>query len=383
LEIAGLGAAPFGVMMLADAGADVLRIDRLIGPAGAGARPGEDPSSLIERGRRGNAVGRSRRSVAVDLKHLEGVRLVLDLASRADIVVEGFRPGVAERLGIGPEPCLEANPALVYGRLTGWGQDGDLAGQAGHDINYLAVSGTLSLIGAPDGAPVVPLNLVADFGGGGMVLAFGVLAALTEARATGRGQVVDAAMVDGAASLATYIHSMRAAGTWVDRRGANVLDGGAPFYGVYVTADGGYMAVGAIEAKFYQQLLVGLGLSGADLPGQLDRVRWGELRRAIAGAFAARPTAHWAEVFATLDACVTPVVTAGNAPDHPHLRARATFIDVDGAVQPAPVPRYQRPAAPPTGPVGPGVGGAEALAEWGIDADRLAALAQAGCVSAS
>lgn len=356
LELAGIGALPYAAMMLADAGADVLRIDRVEG----GAAPGQD--DLIQRGRRGSPVLRGRRSLAVDLKTEAGRALVLQLAERAEIMIESFRPGVVERLGIGPEECMRLNPALVYGRLSGWGQSGELAGKAGHDINYIAMSGTLSMIGTEGGPPVVPLNLLADFGGGGMLLAFGVLAALVEARATGRGQVVDAAMVDGAASLATYIHGMRAAGTWVDRRASNVLDGGAPFYAVYASSDGEYFAVGAIERQFWLQLLDGLGLDDSELPPQLDRTRWPELRAVITRAFASHPGSHWRDVFSERDACVTPVLSASEAPGHPHLRGRETFVEWGGVVQPAPVPRFRGPATQPrTGE------GLDALTEWGID----------------
>ena len=362
-------------MMLADAGADVLRIDRV-----EETRSGDD---LIQRGRRGNPVLRGRPVLGVDLKHERGRALVLELAAKAEILIESYRPGVVERLGVGPEECMAANPALVYGRLTGWGQTGELAGKAGHDINYIAVSGTLSMIGPESGPPVVPLNLIADFGGGGMVLAFGVLAALIEARATGRGQVVDAAMVDGAASMAAYIHGMRAAGTWEDRRASNVLDGGAPFYAVYEASDGEYFAVGAIERQFYLQLLDGLGLDERSLPEQLDRSRWWELRAAFSQAFATQPGSHWRHVFEERDACVTPVLSASEAPTYPHIRERGTFVDWNGVLQPAPVPRFAN--APPERRSNPGrvTGALEVLKEWGIDASALGELVSSRAISVS
>jgi len=358
VEIAALGAVPHAVMMLADAGADVIRIDRPVDTAS---------DDLIERGRRGNAVTRGRRSIGVDLKHELGSEVVLALASRADVVVEGFRPEVAERLGIGPNACLAVNSSLVYGRLTGWGRMGELAQQAGHDINYLALSGTLSAIGPSDRPPPVPLNLVADFGGGSMQLAFGVAAALVDARASGRGRVVDAAMVDGVATQTTYIHSMRAAGTWVDERSSNVLDGGAPFYSVYGTADGGWMVVGAIEPTFYRQLVEGLELDPNELPPQLDRSSWADTRARFAERFATRTRLEWEQRFAGSDACVTPVLTMGEAPRHPHLVENGTFVEVGGVVQPAPTPRFDGRRSNPGRPRAPGVGGLEALDEWGVD----------------
>jgi alpha-methylacyl-CoA racemase len=374
VELAATGAVPFAAMVLADAGADVLRIDR----------PDPDPAAppdLITRGRRGNAVGRNRRSVAVDLKRPGAAGFVVDLAARADVVLEGFRPGVAERLGIGPDACLDRNPALVYGRLTGWGRTGPLAQRPGHDINFLALSGTLSAVGPAAERPLPPLNLLADFGGGGMMLAFGVLAALVESAASGRGQVVDAAMVDGAASLATYIHSMRAAGTWVDRREANVLDGGAPFYGTYATADGGYMAVGAVEEPFYRELLAGLGLDPAALPDRLDRDAWPELQRCFAERFATRTRAEWTAVFDRLEACVTPVLSMAEAPEHPQLRERGAFTTAGGVVQPALVPRFgAHGIGPPRAPAEPGEGGQDALRDWGLDDALVEDLVAGGVV---
>jgi alpha-methylacyl-CoA racemase len=376
LEFAAVGAVPHAAMMLSDAGADVLRLDRLT--------PGGDPGDLIARGRSGNAVNRGRRSVAVDLKHPQAAALVLDLVDRADVLLDGFRPGVLERLGVGPEPCLGRNPALVYGRLTGWGQSGPLSAAAGHDINYVGLSGTLSAIGPADQPPAIPLNLLADFGGGSNVLAFGVVAALIEARATGRGQVIDAAMVDGAASLATYIHSMRSAGTWVDARQSNVLDGGAPFYNVYETSDAGYMAVGAIESQFYALLVEGLGFAAGELPDQLDRTAWPAMREQFRQRFASRTRDEWCQVFDGVDACVTPVLSMQEAPYHPHLLANSSFVNVDGAMQPAPVPRFMgHTSNVPAAPVAAGIGGRHALADWGLDAAWVDAAVAGGAVAVS
>lgn len=368
VELAGIGPAPYACMLLADAGADVVRVtrpsDAVGGVRGAVAALGED------------LLARSRPSVGVDLKHPEGVALVLDLAARADVLVEGFRPGVAERLGLGPEDCWARNDRLVYGRMTGWGQDGPLAGRAGHDIDYIAISGALWPIGRSGDVPVPPLNLVADFGGGGAMLAFGLLAAVLEARSSGRGQVVDAAMVDGSASLTTMLHSLHNAGAWDEARGVNVLDTGAPFYEVYETSDGGYMAVGAIEPQFYAALLEGLGIEPGALGHQLDRSRWPATKRRFAEVFRTRTRSEWTAAFEGSDACVAPVLSPWEAPDHPHNRARATFVAPGGAVQPAPSPRFGRtPGAVRRAPA-PG----EALRSWGIDPERVAALRGAGVV---
>jgi alpha-methylacyl-CoA racemase len=333
LEIASLAPAPFGCMVLSDLGADVLRVDRAenCGPA-AVAPP--DPLS------------RGRRSIGLNLKDPEGIGVLLRLAEDADVLVEGFRPGVTERLGCGPAECAQRNPRLVYARMTGWGQDGPLAATAGHDIDYIGVSGALAPIGRAGQRPVPPLNLVADFGGGGMLLAVGILAALLERERSGLGQVVDAAMVDGSALLTSFLHGMRAAGAWQDERGTNLLDGGAPFYDTYESADGRYVAVGALEPKFYAALLAGLGLAGDDsLPGQYDRAGWPVLRARLAGAFRRRTQAEWGEVFAGTDACVAPVLGPAEAPAHPHNAARGAFIEVGGVVQPAPAPRFGRTAA--------------------------------------
>ncbi|MDQ1656748.1 MAG: alpha-methylacyl-CoA racemase [Cryptosporangiaceae bacterium] len=336
LEIASMAPAPFGCMILADLGADVLRVDR----------PGEAFLGSVGRG----PLGRGRRSVVADLKDPAGVAAVLGLAARADVLVEGFRPGVAERLGIGPEPCHERNPGLVYARMTGWGQDGPLASRAGHDINYIALAGALDPIGRAGERPVPPLNLVGDFGGGGALLVIGILAALAERSRSGLGQVVDAAMVDGAGLLTAFLHGMIADGQWQGGRGENLLDGGAPFYDTYATADGRHVSVGALEPQFYAALLDGLGLADAGLPAQGDQQRWPELRAAVADRFATRTRDEWAEVFAGTDACVYPVLAPGEAADHPHARARGTFTEVGGIVQPSPAPRFSRTPATIAGP---------------------------------
>ena len=365
IEIASLAPAPFGCMILSDLGADVLRVDRLAGGAGPAAAGGP-----LERG---------RRSIRLDLKHPDGADILLRLTEQADVLVEGFRPGVAERLGFGPEACARRNPRLVYARMTGWGQDGPLAATAGHDIDYLAVAGSLHPIGRAGERPVPPLNLVGDFGGGGMLLAVGVLAALLERERSGRGQVVDAAMVDGSALLATFIHGLRAAGAWQDERGTNLLDGGAPFYDTYQTADGRHMAVGALEPKFYAELLDRLGLTGADLPAQLDRAGWPLLRRRLAEAFAARTQAEWTAAFEDSDACVAPVLALGEAPGHPHNRARGTFTEVGGVMQPAPAPRFSRTPAPdPAPPAEPGAATDEVLADLGLTEAEIEALRERG-----
>ena len=366
VEVAGIGPGPFCAMMLADMGADVLRVDR---PGGNPLRFG-DP--------RRDVLTRSRPAISLDLKQPEGLAALLRLADRADVLVEGFRPGVAERLGFGPEVCRERNPRLVYGRMTGWGQEGPLAGDAGHDIDYLAVAGVLATIG-PAERPVPPLNLVADYGGGGMLLAFGVAAALVERANSGQGQVVDAAMVDGAALLAAATHGMRAMGAWTDERAANLLDGGAPCYDVYETADGGFMAVGALEPQFYAALLAGLGIDGEDLPAQYDRDGWPETRRRLAAVFRTRSREEWTAVFGGTDACCVPVLGLGEAPDHPHNRARGTFVAVEGVTQPAPAPRFDRtPAGAVRAPEPPGSAGDRALAAWGFTAAEVAALRHRG-----
>jgi alpha-methylacyl-CoA racemase len=329
VELAGLAPGPFGCMVLADLGADVVLVDR---PEGTG--PLVPRSGPLQRG---------RRTVTLDLKSPGGLAGLLSLIEKADVLVEGYRPGVAERLGFGPDRCADLNPRLVYARMTGWGQDGPLAPAAGHDIDYLAIAGALEPLGRPGERPHAPINLLADFAGGGMLLAVGVLAALLERQRSGRGQVVDAAMVDGSALLTTFLHGMIGSGSWRGGRGENLLDGGAPFYDTYQAADGGYLAVGALEPQFYAALLKGLGLDDdPDLPAQFDREGWPRLRRVFTERFATRGRDDWAEVFAGLDACVSPVLSPTEAPVHPHNRARSAFVEVGGQVQPAPAPRFGR-----------------------------------------
>jgi alpha-methylacyl-CoA racemase len=369
IEIASLAPGPFGCMILSDLGADVLRVDRpeICGPGAAA------PAMPLSRG---------RRSVGINLKDPAGVEMLLRLAESADVLVEGFRPGVAERLGFGPEACAARNPRLVYGRMTGWGQDGPLAPTAGHDIDYIAISGALSLVGRAGERPVLPVNLLGDFGGGGMLLALGVLAALLERERSGLGQVVDASMVDGSALLTSFVYGLRAAGAWQDARGVNLLDGGAPYYDTYQTADGGYVAVGALEPQFYAALLSGLGLSGADLPAQLDRAGWPVLRARFAEVFATRTRDQWAAAFAGSDGCVAPVLSPAEAPQHPHNVSRGTFADVGGLVQPAPAPRFSRSAAEsPSPPPRPGADTDAVLADLGHTPAEIAALRASGTVA--
>ena len=370
VEIAGIGPGQLCGMLLADMGAQLLRITR-IGQADLG----------VAIPPRFDLMNRSRPSIAVDLKRPEGVELVLRLCGTADALFEGFRPGVMERLGLGPEDCLRRNPRLVYGRMTGWGQDGPLAHEAGHDANYLALAGALGSIGEAGGPPVLPLNLVADFGGGGLYLALGLLAALLEASRSGRGQVVDAAMVDGVASMTTAVHGLMAAGLWRERRGSNVLDGGAPFMRTYATRDGGFVAVAALERRFYRNLLEGLGLVQVDPARQFEVRDWPEMARRIAAAFLARTRDEWAEAFAGREACVSPVLSMTEATRHPHNVARGTFVEMDGVTQPGPAPRFSRtPASIASAPGEPGAGAAAALAFWGIDAGEVERLARAGAL---
>lgn len=351
VELAGIGPVPHAAMLLGDLGADVVRVER---PTAA-----FDPT-----GDRRDYTLRSRRSVAADLKSEAGRELVLRLIARADVLLEGFRPGVAERLGVGPQECHEVNPALVYGRMTGWGQDGPMAAQAGHDINYISLTGALHAMGAGD-RPAVPLNLVGDFGGGSMFLVTGVLAALWERQRSGAGQVVDAAMVDGATVLLQMVWAFRGAGAWTDDRAANLLDGGAPFYDTYTCADGGWIAVGALERPFYAEFLAGLGLAGEDLPEQMDRSGWPRLRARFAEVIASRSRDEWAETFAGTDACVTPVLSFGEAVRAPHVTARESVITLDGIPQAAPAPRFSRtPAGTPSAPPVPGGDTAAVLADW-------------------
>ncbi|MFE6092939.1 CaiB/BaiF CoA transferase family protein [Streptomyces massasporeus] len=353
VELAGIGPGPFAAMLLADLGADVVRVDRPGGP-GLAIDPAYD------------VTNRNKRSVVVDLKAPDGPDRVLDLVARADILVEGYRPGVAERLGVGPGDCHARNPCLVYGRMTGWGQDGPLAQRAGHDIAYIAPTGALGMIGRPDEPPAVPANLLGDYAGGSLYLVVGVLAALHHARASGTGQVVDAAIVDGTAHLATMIHGMLAAGGWQDRRGANLLDGGCPYYGTYETADGRYMAVGALEPQFYAEFLALLGVEDQE-GARKDVARWSELREQVATRFKSRTRDEWAAVFDGSDACVAPVLSLREAPHHPHLAARGTFTDHGGITQPAPAPRFSAtPTSVRTGPARPGADTADVARDWDV-----------------
>ena len=367
LEFAGIGPGPFAGMLLADLGADVVRLER------------PQPPSPAHRKARFDVMQRGKRSFVLDLRQPAGVELALELVVTADAVIEGFRPGVMERLGVGPAECLARNPRLVFGRMTGWGQSGPLADRAGHYINYVALSGALYAIGRSGENPVPPLNLVGDFGGGGLLLAFGILAALWESRGSGAGQVVDAAMVDGAALLTTLFHGMAADGRWSDERGTNMLDSGAPFYEVYACADGAFVAVGAIEPQFYAELLGVMGLDEAALPPNSDQSAWPELKERFASVFSTKTRDEWIALAAGTDACITPVLSFGEAPRHPHNLARDAFVEVGGVVQPAPAPRFSRTnGATPAPPLGPGGGGRAALLDWGLTADRLDELARAG-----
>ncbi|MFF5173413.1 CaiB/BaiF CoA transferase family protein [Micromonospora sp. NPDC000089] len=369
VELAGIGPAPFAAMMLADLGADVIRVDRTT-PADFGSPPGD-------------LLNRNRRSVAVDLKSGAGRDVVLALVRDADALVEGYRPGVTERLGLGPDDCHAVNPRLVYGRMTGWGQDGPLARTAGHDIDYLALTGALHGIGRPGERPVPPMNLLGDFGGGGMMLALGVVAALYAVRAGAPGQVVDAAIVDGVSVLSTQIHALRRLGRWQDPRGVNLLDGGAPFYDTYECADGRHLAVGALEPRFYAELvrLTGFPLAGDEAPDRADPANWPVLRRAWARLFRTRTRDEWTALLAGSDACVAPVLDWREAPEHPHLVARGTFVAPDGVTQPAPAPRFSAtPTAIRRPPPTPGEHTDEVLAEAGLATERIAALRAAGTI---
>ncbi|HQR79689.1 MAG TPA: CaiB/BaiF CoA-transferase family protein [Actinomycetota bacterium] len=367
IELASLAPAPFGCMLLADLGADVLRIERSSGTPGFVPPPGP--------------LDRGRTTLSLDLKHPDGVAALLRLAESADVFVEGFRPGVAERLGIGPEDLMRVNQWLVYARMTGWGQDGPLAQRAGHDINYIALAGLLEPIGRSGRAPHAPMNVLGDFAGGGMLMALGILAALFERSASGRGQVVDAAMVDGASTLTAFMRGMRAAGMWGAPRGQNLLDGGSPFYDTYETSDGQYVAVGCLEPQFFAEMIEILGLAGPDLPGQFDFARWPELRRILSETFAQRTRDEWAETFAGSDACVTPVLSPWEAPEHPHNLARKSFVTVDDIVQPGPAPRFSR--SQPAEPVAADAGGRDVratLSAWGLSESEADTLIAAGTV---
>jgi len=364
LEFEAIGPAPFAGMLLADMGADVLVIDR---PAATDLG--------LKRARRHDVMMRGKRSVTLDLKTASSKDVALELIARADVLIEGLRPGVMERLGLGPDVALATNPRLVYGRMTGWGQDGPLAPRAGHDINYIALSGVLGAIGRRGEAPVPPLNLVGDFGGGGMLLGFGVACALLEAQRSGKGQVIDAAMVEGAALLAAMFSGFLASGTWKEERAANILDTGAPWYDVYETKDGRHVAIGSIEERFFQDLLSRLGLKGDQLPPQHERARWPELRALLEKTFRSKTRDEWCSVFEGSDACFAPVLSWSEARAHPHNLARSAYVEVAGVPQPAPAPRFSRSVPRvPGDPPERGAGGRAALAAWGFapaDMERL------------
>ena len=371
LEIAGIGPGPFAAMMLADMGADIIRVDRA--QSVMGGDPAAPPADVLNRG---------RRSVAVDLKNPDGVETLLTLVESADALIAGFRPGVAERLGFGPEVCLERNPALVFGRMTGWGQTGPYAQAAGHDINYIALAGALEPIGRAGQKPLPPLNLVGDFGGGGMLLAFGVVCALLEAKSSGEGQVVDAAMVDGAAVLMTMFHAFSAMGIWEPERGTNLLDTGAHFYEVYETSDAKYVSIGSIEPQFYAELLRLTGLADDEsMPRQMDRSAWPDLKERFEALFKTKTRDEWCEIMEHTDVCFAPVLSIAEAPHHPHNVERGTFVERNGVVQPAPAPRFSRTAPEIQRP--PSFAGQhtdEALADWGVDAATIAKLRETGAV---
>jgi len=365
IEIAGIGPGPFCAMMLADMGADVVRVDRR-GPAAGRVTPRHD------------VLNRGRRSIALDLKKPEGVGAVLTLVERADALFEGFRPGVMERLGLGPEACLARNPRLVYGRMTGWGQEGPLAQAAGHDINYIGLSSALHAIGRSSGKPVPPLNLVGDFGGGGLMLAFGLVCALLEAGKSGRGQVVDAAMVDGSAVLMSMFYGLRAVGMWNDRRGENFLDTGSHFYDTYETKDGKFVGIGAIEPQFYALLLKHTGIDDPAWKAQMDRKKWPEFKARLTEIFKSKTRDEWCEIMEGTDVCFAPVLSMEEAYLHPHNQARGTFVEENGVLQPAPAPRFSRTRPEIQGPPPiPGQHTEEVLREAGLAAKEIEALKQA------
>jgi len=368
LEFEAIGPGPFAGMLLADMGADVLLLER----------PGDSGLGL-KRERWMDVMLRGRRSVTIDLKAKGAAEVALELVARADALIEGFRPRVMERLGLGPDACLARNPKLVYGRMTGWGQDGPLAPRAGHDINYIALAGVLHAFGRKGEAPVPPLNLVGDFGGGGMLLGFGIACALLHAQKTGQGQVVDAAMVEGASLLAAMFSGFLAAGHWNEERGVNVLDTGAPWYDAYETKDGKHVAIGAIEAKFFEELVARLGLDPKSLPAQNDRKGWPQMRKTFADKFKSRTRDEWSTVFEGSDACFAPVLSFSEARRHAHNVARGNFITRAKVEQPAPAPRFSAtPAAVRRDPPERGAGGRAALAEWGFDDARIARLRASG-----
>ncbi len=365
IEIAGIGPGPFCAMMLADMGADIIRVDRK-------GNPGMGKFDVLNRG---------RRSVAVDLKNPAGAELVLKLIEKADGLQEGFRPGVMEKLGLGPDVCLDRNPRLVYGRMTGWGQEGPIAQAAGHDINYISLSGALHAIGNSGGKPVPPLNLVGDFGGGGMLLAFGMVCGLLEAKTSGKGQVIDAAMVDGSAVLMAMMYGMQAAGMWSEERGTNMLDTGAHFYDTYETADGKYISIGSIEPQFYALLLKLGKIEDPEFQNQHDRSKWPELKEKIAGVFKTKTRDEWCDIMLGSDVCFAPVLSMKEAMNHPHNVARNSFVEIDGIKQPAPAPRFSRTKARIQGPPpNPGEHNESALADWGLSDKEIGDLKNSGVI---
>ena len=370
VEVGGVGPAPFCAMLLADLGAEVVRIDR---------KNASESGFPVDR--RFEFVFRSRRSIALDLKKPEAVDVVRRLTRQADILIEGFRPGVMERLGLGPDTCLELNPRLVYGRMTGWGQTGPLAKGPGHDINYIALSGALHAIGHQGGPPEIPLNLIGDFGGGAMYLAFGIMSALHEARNSGKGQVVDAGMLDGTTSLMTMIYGLFASGYWTDQRGTNRLDSGAPWYSVYETSDGRYVAVGSTEASFYKNTVRLLGLNPDDFSDQHDKSGWPHMKDAFAKTFKTRTRDEWCTIFEGADACFSPVLSLAEAPTHPHQVARGNFVECAGLLQPAPAPRFSRTgAAIQSPPAKVGEHTDEVLSAWGFGIDEVDKLRQCSAI---
>jgi len=369
IEIAGKGPAPYCAMLLADMGAEVLRIDRV-------QRSGREYAHYID------PLLRGRRSVAIDLKQAGGIDTLLTLVEKADALIEGFRPGVMERLGIGPEQCLVRNPALIYGRVTGWGREGPLAQSAGHDLNYVALTGALHAIGQADAPPPALLALIGDFGGGGVFLALGVVAAILEARTSGRGQVVDAAMIEGVTSLLAFVHGLRGAGWWREEREANMLDGGAHFYRTYETSDGKYISLAPIEPEFHREMLGLLGIDSAAMPPRMDRAGWPAWKEKLEAVFRQKTRDEWCELFEGSDACFAPVMTMEEAPGHPQNRARGVFVEHSGVVQPAPTPRFERtPGEIQRSPPKPGEHTIEALSDWGFELDEINALLGNGCVS--
>lgn len=371
IEVAGIGPGPFCAMLLADMGADVIRVDRAQNVSGG------DPASPPV-----DVMGRGRRSLGVDLKNPDGVETVLDLIAGADALIEGFRPGVMERLGLGPDVALARNPRLIYGRMTGWGQDGPYSSTAGHDINYIALAGALEPIGRKGGPPVPPLNLVGDFGGGGMFLAFGIACGLLHAQRTGEGQVVDAAMVDGAAVLMTMFHALGAMGMWQPERGTNMIDSGSHYYDVYETADSKYVSLGSIEPQFYAEMLRLTGLEGETLPGQHDKSEWPAMKARLTEIFKAKTRDEWCAIMEGTDVCFAPVLSLADAPKHPHNVHRGTFVELNGIVQPAPAPRFSATSASvQRPPAHAGQHTDEVLLEWGFDVDRVAKLRGAGAIA--